>query len=300
VIDYSANAGHVASPDNARRFPFYCFGCDHEANVRITPGASKADLGSFSDRCPGGRECLRRIADALDCRPSDLLDTDKVLDCLGSWLRGRTRTNDGEAEPLPSLGHVGGWASRLFTEPEPLAYLTERRGLSLRTLRRFAVGWDGVRRAITLPAFSSDGTIAYVLRRKPHDGAKVVAMRGRPRMPYPDLPAIGPILLVAGELDSLSARQWGLPATTVAGAALPRHTFAAFAGRVVALLFDVNEEDAAERVAAELRAAGSRSWAVRLSRLGLRDKQDLNDYVCGGGSRADLRKLIAQERGRSQ
>jgi hypothetical protein len=175
---------------------------------------------------------------------------------------------------------------------------------------RFYVGFDRSTGDLTLPAFAGDayrrdchgieaidGEIVGELRRRPVDGAKVRAIRGHPRAPYPNLPATGPLLLVAGELDALTGRQLGLPAVTVSGAKLPEHSEHAFRGRTVAVLFDAGpEEAAAQKIVQRLRAAGGRAWAVRLSRLGFRDDYDLNDWLRDGASPEDVRRFINDER----
>jgi hypothetical protein len=203
--------------------------------------------------------------------------------------RGRANSQPPEA---PSFGSVCGWNERLLYSPEPLAYLMQRRGLSLETLCEYKVGWDGS--DLIFPALDGQ-RVTYVYRRRPIDGAQMMAMGG-PRVPYPDLPPHGALCLVAGEIDALSGRQIGLRAVTVCGCSLPDHALPYFAGRTVYLMFDVGEERAAERIAHRLQRVGTRASMVRLAALGLPAKADLNDAVRGGIRACEIRALIREGR----
>jgi hypothetical protein len=116
---------------------------------------------------------------------------------------------------------------------------------------------------------------------------------------YPP-PPTGIVYLLAGFWDVLSARQAGLPALSTAGKDLPLDLALELAGRVVAVLFDVGEEEAAERAVHRLHAAGADAWIVHLSLLDLPPGGDVNDFLCGGGTTAELRRLVHAERSRSR
>jgi hypothetical protein len=284
--------GRSDAPLAGERYPFYCRACDHIANIRI--GTTKNDVGSFSPRCPTRAECLANISELLDCQPYQLLDPKSGLSRLAPWrasMSGRLR--DRVVAP-PSVEQVEGWHSALFASSEPLAYLTERRGLTLDVLKQARVGWDQSRGDLVFPAFA-DGTATYLYRRKPVDGAHIVAMGG-PRQPYPDVPTRGALALVGGELDALSGRQIGLRAVTVSGCSLPDHAVQHFVGRTVYIMFDVGEEGPAEAVVSKLRAAGGQAVCVRLALLGLPYKGDLNDAVRSGITPSAIAALIRNER----
>lgn len=261
-------------------------------------------VGRWSNRLEWFYFCFSCEADGLDrkaynaalnergIQPRRLKDGDFAQ--LGKPL-GRTRAN---APAPPSSASIDGWHSALLSSRKPLAYLRNRRGLTLDTLSRFGVGWDRDRRDLTFPAWE-DSQPVYLYRRKPVDGAKMIASGG-PRPPYPDLPPEGALALVAGEIDALIGRQIGLRAVTVNGKALPPHAISRFAGRRVYVMFDVGEEEAAGRVAEKLNAVGASACVARLSTLGLPDKADLNDLYrkCGVHTRTVLESLFCAERGR--
>jgi hypothetical protein len=188
----------------------------------------------------------------------------------------------------PSLATVEGWHSALLSSGDPFRYLTEQRELTLDTLHAYKIGWDRERGDLTFPAFEGE-RVVYLYRRKPVDGAQVIAMGGQ-RPPYPDMPASRALCLVAGELDALSGRQLGLNAVTVSGCSLPDHLVPRFAGRVVYVMFDVGEELAAANVADKLRVVGATVYIVRLSALFspefLPDQFDLNDLIRDDGPSA--------------
>jgi hypothetical protein len=227
---------------------------------------------------------------------------DDPLPHLAPWLTRSGTRRCGTPPKMPSLGMVGGWASALLSSGDPLHYLRDRRGLSEDTLRRYEVGWDAKRGDLTFPAW--DGReVVYVYRRKPVDGARMIACGG-PRRPYPDLPKTGALVLVAGEIDALTGRELGINAVTVSGCELPEHARPRFAGRTVYVMFDVGEEEAARRVAAKLGGIASRTSVVRLSTLRLPLKSDLNDLYRQRGAQTQRvvnallsRSLRSQGRG---
>jgi hypothetical protein len=240
--------------------------------------------------CPDGTEYTAALREVVGV-PYSLIAEDPLTH-LGPWLDRPRKVTDAPAPP--SAETVQGWHSALLSSSEPLSYLTERRGLTLDTLRRACVGWDRDCGDLTFPAFADD-RIVYLYRRKPLDGASMIAMGG-PRPIYPDLPG-GALALVAGEIDALTGRQIGLNAVTVSGRSLPNHTVHRFVGRTVYVCFDVGEEREAKRAAQKLGAAGIRSYVVDLAELGLPDKGDLNDYVRNGGTKSAVVDLIRRARG---
>ena len=275
---------------------FYCHACEHRADA-FGHSEHKASVGSFSPRCPsnfeggieGAKACLNLIAKGVECEPKELLDPRTVLACLEPWLVSGGNEPEREPPAPPSLGAVCGWHSALLSSGEPLAYLTERRGLTVETLHAYGVGWDRDRRRLTFPAWR-DGRPVYLYRRRPVDGAKMVSSGGE-RQPYPDMPLQGEVWLAGGELSALSGRQMGLPAVSVCGCHLPDHALGHFIGRRVIVALDVGEEPQAKAIGEKLRSVGVAVRTVRLARLGLPLKGDLNDAMLAGHTAEDIRAL---------
>jgi hypothetical protein len=214
---------------------------------------------------------------------------------LGSPL-GRSHRH-AEPQPPPTEASVDGWRSGLLASPDGLRYLIGKRGLTLETIKRYELGYDQDRHAITFPVREEDGELVNVRRRflDPEADPKVIGL-ARPAVLYPDVPPDGGLLLVAGEIDALMGRQNGLPTvTTTCGTALPDHLAQRLAGRKVFAMYDVGEEAAAARTVAKLRGLGSPATVVELGALGLPAKADLSDFYCQGGKTWRLRALIRRQ-----
>lgn len=193
---------------------------------------------------------------------------------------------------LPSMGAILGWHSRLWSEPEPLDWLTERRGISRKVIEQARIGWDVGRRVLTFPMYHGGELVAYKTRGL-WAGAQMVNCKGHGR-PWPLYPAVrdvadhrGWVLLVAGELDALKARTAYLPGVSVTlGAGAWRDSWTEeLRPYPVVVCFDNNERRQALNLVGELRRAGVQASRLDLRVLGLRtEKGDLSDYLNAGGS----------------
>lgn len=209
-----------------------------------------------------------------------------------------SRRGTAHVDPPPSEGSVAGWHSTLLSSPDALRYLLEERRLSIGTILDYELGYDRPKDAIAFPVRDNAGELVNLKRRflDPAADPKTRAL-SRPANWYPDVPASGALLLVAGEIDALTGRQLGLPTvTTTCGATVPEHLLGALAHRDVYVMFDVGEDVAAKRTARRLQTVQARPLIVRLSRLGLPDRADLNDFYRQGGTKRDLERLIKRER----
>jgi hypothetical protein len=302
--ELTAPGESVAYPDNGAKTLGTCPVCG-KPKLDVTRKARGGHwVSCWSCEASGlvGREYLTALLDAIGAKPNQggqLLHEGPAFEPLRAWLDGQRVARSARIS-LPSIGAARGWAAALGMEDgaHALTYLTEQRGISLRRLLRYSVGWDRDGGDLTFPTIAG-GAVVNLYRRKPLDSAKMRAARGVQRQPYPDLPVRSWWLLVAGELDALTGRMYGLPAVTVSGKRLPKRWVPVFAKRPTAVMFDVGEEPQAERVVRLLLAAGGTAWVVRLALLGLPEDGDLNDYHRAGGSIADLRKLISSERRRA-
>src|SRR5579862_6508176 len=105
MANHDASAPASGFQDVPARLHFYCTVCDHEADVtwKIDPfdGKLRPKIGSFSDRCPRGGDCLRAIAAELRCRGDELYANPATH--LEPWLveRPNAAGQDGQPEPLP-------------------------------------------------------------------------------------------------------------------------------------------------------------------------------------------------------
>jgi hypothetical protein len=286
-----SNAALVLRPETLR---FWCPECGVRA-LDFTHKPHRDGGWTVLIHCFGCRGGLHDIHAATGIAKWRLL-TWPPPDELGpsEWWVGR---REGPGDSPPSEASVAGWRSALVSTPDAMRYLTQRRRLTLETIDRYELGYDRGQDAITFPVRDANGELVN-LKRRSLDPAADPKTKGlaRPACWYPDVPQSGAVLLVAGEIDALTGRQLELPAVTTTCGELPEHLAPELAGRAVYVMYDVGEDLAAERTARRLRALGSRAVVVRLSRLGLTHKSDLNDLYCQGGTRRDIERLIKRER----
>jgi len=244
---------------------------------------------------PGDR--LRAIAEACDA-PSAAHLLDFPLIYLREYLDEPVARRD--AQRLPSEASLAGYQSRLWCEREALAYL-KGRGLYSRTIRRHGLGYDVDKHAIVIPVYADDELVNVRLRflsPRPKQ-PKYIGLRGRPGQLYPAPPAAGYVVLCAGEFDALLTIQHGIPAvtSTIGAGSWKSEWDQHFAGRRVAVVFDVNEYDAAAKRAEALSVVCD-AWPVNLRAL-LSDGKDLTDYFTCDGTAQELTEHIRTERGRA-
>jgi hypothetical protein len=248
--------------------------------------------------CSGG---LNEVSEASGIPRSRLIGEWPLPPELGPAVRcGRSNGRRGTAAP-PSQAQVDGFHAALLSSPKALSYLNEKRGLTVETIRRFQLGYGIDKDAVGWPVWDENGELdSYRWRFLNKDAEpKIMGMAGRPAQLYPDVPATGGLLLVAGEFDALVGRQMGLPTvTTTCGTTLPAHLAPRLAGRIVFTMYDVGESRAAKRTTARLRDLGSQAAVVHLALLGLPNKGDLNDFFLQGGTAEEIKALCRRvERG---
>lgn len=285
-----------SQPIVGERHRFTCRVCgDGNADATYSTRYGKPQwlIGCKSAKCEAlGGGYLKRLAEKIGA-PSGSALKDDPRPYLAAMPSARRSVSTGEAPGLPSDGKFGGWAARLLASPDPLAYLTDERGIDRATLERFGIGWDGARLIVPM---RSRGKIVAAKTRHPSGRAQMRALPGRGR-PWPLYPEPEPdwpwVLLVAGELDALRGRTAGLPACSVTlGAGTWREDWTEILRPFrVAVCFDNNEAAPARGVVRRLRAEGVKARRLDLGRLGLaRSKGDLSDYLNGGGDPIAIRR----------
>jgi hypothetical protein len=270
-------------------------------------GRSRWSVHCRSSECdPPGGDWLRELAELIGYTQTEILDD--PLRCLDGYVGAETVVN-AEPGPLASGDDIDRWCRMLHEQcPEGLDYLVRERGLTLKVIRSYELGYDG--RSFTMPIYA-DGDFGgprqrVQLKRRywptvPTGRDKYWFVRGRPAAwPYPDIPASGPLILVAGVFDALCLRSHGLPGVSIAsGASTPWDSAWSVwwpPGRAVAVAYDVGEEAQANARVAELRVCGADAWLVRLAELDLPAKGDLTDALTGRYAPQELRAFINSER----
>ena len=227
----------------------------------------------------------------------------------GSGQRGEGSAG-GRREALP--GAPEGWEKRLWARTDALAYLRSR-GLTDETIREAGIGYGSYHDrpgAFMLAVRDAAGELLTLKERYwptrwiGPDGEthKTRTLAGRGSHLYPSLRRQRRVILCAGEFDALVTAQefqaadiYGRAVVTATSGTSLGELVGEFAGRAVAVVYDVGEEAYAERNAKRLCEAGADAWAVPLALPERGD--DLNDwFVKYGRGAAELLDLIRRTR----
>jgi hypothetical protein len=208
------------------------------------------------------------------------------------------------------------WQKALQSAPEIVAALKERRHLVDDSIARCELGWDGSR--VVIPIRNYRGDVAncrrYSLAKKPKHkmvsldpyaltvpgDATVYTIRyGRARLyPFDEALNTGPVAIMAGEWDTILARQLGVPAIcTTGGEGHWDDGFTRFfRDRDVTICYDVDAAGraAAQRLGGLLAPVAKRIGVVELPIVAPANA-DFTDYVAqhgiGGDAYDRLREL---------
>lgn len=220
-----------------------------------------------------------------------------------------TTTSDEESnvipitgKPLPTVKQLKIWHKRLLINDGAKVLMTERRGLTVKTMEKYLIGYDGQR--FTIPIFDANNELVNVRRYKPNARSHSEKMRsyaagyGSARL-Y-GIETLGEneeILLTEGEMDRLIALQYGLPAVTHTGGAA---TFKAewanlFKGKVVYIAYDedVAGDKGATTAAKILQQVASAVYRVRLG-TDIKGGDITDFFVLQGKSKKDLLKVMQE------
>jgi hypothetical protein len=312
----------IPAPILGERIEGDCATCDHEFDAtfrRDRYGISGWAIGSHSDRCPRGADCLAAIAEQFGCPSAAELKFDPR-----PWLAGQSTTarrRQGPPQAFPTSRERLRFR-RAARNGDPLRYLTVERGLDRGTIARYGIGYGrvaGRAPGFVLPVYgeadplvddSPARLVQIMIRHWPNpwrliSGGKrraqrLSVLRGRSAGLYPNVPHDFAILCEGG-FDALIGRQHGLPTvTTTCGATLPEPLADRFVGIDVAVIYDVGANT--RRTVERLRAAGAGQVSVvDLATAGLEDGEDMTDwFVSYGRTAADLRRLIRHAGRRAQ
>lgn len=206
------------------------------------------------------------------------------------------------AGKLPSEDRLEEFVDRLLANRERLALLRERRGLTVETIEKFQIGWDGQR--YTIPVRDRKGKLVNVRRYNPtarEAKNKMVSWAvgtGSRRLCGADiLDNSDTVIICEGEPDWLVARQNNLPALThTAGAGTwdPRWN-SEFEGKIVYICYDCDDSGrrGARKVQRNLEKFAKEVHIIVLPLKGNGD--DLTNYfVDQGYTESDFYNLMAK------
>jgi len=221
-----------------------------------------------------------------------------------STKRVKTSSNKDLRPPLnPQL--VEEYHAKLLKAPEVLNWIIEKRGLTIETIKRFKIGWDGLRN--TIPIYDENGVLRNIRRYNAKKKNKWLNFRTKDYS-YGEARLFGidellrdktsPVLVCEGEWDKMMLSQNGfLAVTSTAGVRTFRTSWEPlFKDREVYLLFDVDQASRpfASKLAERLSRVAKTVKNVHLPLEGTKEAKDVTDYFLQGFTKEDLQNLIDQ------
>jgi MCM P-loop domain/Toprim-like len=180
-------------------------------------------------------------------------------------------------------------------------YLEDKRGLSLDTIKRYGIGWNGNR--YMFPIRDEKGELVNVRMYSPNAEAKWIhwAGHGSPPRLYPlDVLIADPdqVTICEGELDTLLALQNGVTAITSTGGVKSMGRWRIehnkwLRDKEVRICFDCDAEgrQATRKAADKLKDVAKKIGIIELP-FPLGTHKDLTDYFLEGGTRDGLAELV--------
>jgi hypothetical protein len=216
----------------------------------------------------------------------------------GGWSGKKLRARD-----LPDPARMEGWEQRLLSNEGVLEYLETRRGISMETIQRYNIGWDGTR--ITLPVRDDAGVVQNIRCYSNTLEPKIINWPGHgspPRLYPMEVLLRDPkvIFVCEGEFDALLGNQQGIACVTATAGAKQLGRWRGswdpwFRQKVVFICTDRDRDGelAARRIAKKLEKVARRISIVELP-FEMGTGKDLSDFILDGGSVSDLRKKFGK------
>lgn len=183
----------------------------------------------------------------------------------------------------------------LLQREKALKFLREKKGLTIDTITKYKLGYDGKR--ITIPVRDEQGIVRNIRRYHSQEEPKMLPYKtgyGEVRFFPIDALESAEIVLCEGEWDCMLARQMGIPAITHTGGAKTwkNEWVSLFAGKRVWVCYDNDEpgKTGAEKVAQAL----ARVAEVRVMSLPVTgESEDFSDWVLKyGGALEQWQRLM--------
>lgn len=182
----------------------------------------------------------------------------------------------------------------LLGNTDALTYLTQERGLTLDTIKEYKLGYvgDGIVYPVFINGYLADERKYNMNWKKESEDSpgeyipKIKSRKGASNLLFPcdswrNDPK--PTCLLAGENDTLLARQYGFNAVTVTfgeGSQFPKIFLNQFKDKLVYIIYDCDEagKQGARQVAFQLKEAGARVKIVDLGLPGTKEDKDISDF----------------------
>ena len=226
---------------------------------------------------------------------------DEVIADQAEWVikvPGLKVDGSGKAAPEITEAMIDGWHSALLSNGQRLDALMVSRGLNIRTIEKYELGWDITQAAYTIPIRGLGGEILNVRFYQldvPEPRRKIwsVTGRGTPVLwPVDQLDYVS-LVICEGEMDAMLSIQNGIPAITRTGAAdvwNPRWSVL-FDKKMVFLCHDMDTkgQGANTKIAKALKRHALRTVILKLPfKKRASHGKDLTDYWLSGRTRQDF------------
>lgn len=205
-------------------------------------------------------------------------------------------------EPAPiALEEVEKAHIALVGNAKAIAFLKEKRGWTLETIKRFRLGYH--KRRVLIPIFDRQGQCVNIRRYSPSgEEPKMLHYAkgyGKARFWPIDHLYLPEVVLFEGEPDTILACQLGLPGLTqTAGAETFKREWAdLFEGKYVYICYDMDEagRKGARKAAGIIAKAAESVRIIELPVKGEKSEKDFTDWVLKcGGTAEKFRELMAQ------
>lgn len=207
-----------------------------------------------------------------------------------------------QLRPLPSEKQIRLWTKRLLGHQPALRIMMDRRGLSVKVIKKYGIGWNGMRYVI--PIYDAAGDLVNIRMYKPNAKQakdKMISWgkgRGEARLyGLETLEKHDEILLCEGEMDRLVALEHGIPAVAHTGGAMvfKAEWVAHFKDKDVFIAYDEDKtgNNGAIKAAQMLKQTARSVHRVRLG-TGIEGGDVTDFFVTDGRTKEDM-YLLMQE-----
>lgn len=223
---------------------------------------------------------------------------------INSRRKGADDGTTAPDKPLPDESQIRAWTRVLLAKPGALKFITEDRGLTKATIRRFQIGWDGQR--YTIPVRDENDELVNVRRYKPkarQAQQKMISWGagwGQGRVLGFDVLTDDEqvdVVLAEGELDYIIASQYNIPCVThTSGSNVFKMEWAKwFKGKRVYVAYDEDKagNNGAMKVAQTLKGHALGVYRVKLG-TGI-DGGDITDYFTKVGGDPESFMILVKE-----
>jgi hypothetical protein len=202
---------------------------------------------------------------------------------------------------MPSDRQIKLWTKKLLGNDMAMRVMTEKRGLTKKSIKRFNLGWDGQR--FTIPIYDEHGDVVNIRRYKPnareHKDKMLSYGKGTGEGRIDGLDTLAEsdwVVLAEGEMDRRIGLQNGIPCVThTAGAGTFKAEWSPkFKDKVVYIAYDEDQsgDAGAQKVRKALEGFAKQVYRLNLG-TGIKGG-DLTDYFVMGRTKSDLIQAMGE------